>query len=152
MVDGFYPAERQAVAISIEEFGGEGGIAARAKYTVNFVGAPEIGIFNPSGTPEFDGKPVTTILTTMVIGAVTLTPLFATDKTNLLYTGSVPNGTSTVSMTSTLAGSTIVQKCNGTTVGQGANATLIVGVNHLTIQVTVAAEVTTYHIDITRAP
>jgi hypothetical protein len=146
----YYLAEKQAVSLQIDEFGGDGGKAAKLNYTLNFTGNPVIGSFSPSAL-AFVAAPVTTILTTMVIGSVTLTPLFSADRTWLWYAGSVPNGTSTVTMTSTLTGATIVQKNGATVISQGGSATLAVGVNHLTIEVTVGTEVTTYHIDITRA-
>ena len=44
-----------------------------------------------------------------------------------------------------------MQKVGATEVSQGDPASLSVGVNHLTIEVTVGSEVSTYHIDITRA-
>jgi hypothetical protein len=63
----------------------------------------------------------------------------------------VANGTSSVAMTSTLAGSTIVQyDASDEVVDQAASADLAVGVNDLKIEVTVGDEVVTYHIDITR--
>lgn len=46
--DGEYPAERQKVSIQIDEFGGDGGSAAKISYTLNFMGDPIIGTFNPS--------------------------------------------------------------------------------------------------------
>jgi hypothetical protein len=54
-------------------------------------------------------------------------------------------------MASTLSGATIVQKVGNSVVAQGDPASLAVGVNHLTIKVTVGSEESTYHIDITRA-
>jgi hypothetical protein len=148
---GVYYAEKVDVSVQVDSFGGEGGASARIGYTINYVGDPVVGGFDPVGL-TFTPLAVTTILTTMVIGSVTLAPLFATDKSWLWYAGSVPNGTSTVTMTSTLSGATIVQKdTHAVTVAQGDPASLDVGVNHLTIQVTVGTEVVTYHIDITRA-
>jgi hypothetical protein len=148
---GFYLAERQSATLSVEEFGGEGGVATKIKYSVNFTGAPIIGEYDPTNA-VFMAEPLAAILTTMVIGSVTLTPLFADNKAWLHYAGSVPNGTTTVSMTSTLAGATITQKNGVTVVGQGGNASLNVGVNHLTIEVVYGGEDVTYAIDITRAP
>ena len=147
---GYYLAEKQAVSIQVDDFGGDGGQATKLNYTINFVGDPVKGYFNPS-TLDWVPAPVDTILSTMVIGSVTLTPLFASDKSWLFYAGSVPTETTTVTMTSTLTGATIVQKDEGVTVNQGSNASLDVGVNHLTIEVTVGAETSIYHIDITRA-
>jgi hypothetical protein len=43
-----YPAEKQPVAISVDEFGGEGGVAAKIKYTINFIGPAVLGTFNAS--------------------------------------------------------------------------------------------------------
>lgn len=148
---GYYLAEKQAVSIQVDDFGGDGGSATKLNYTINFVGDPVKGYFNPT-TLDFVPAPVNTILTTMVIGSVTLTPLFATDPSWLFYAGSVTNPTTSVSMTSTLTGATIVQKDgDGVEVSQGGNAALDVGVNHLTIEVTVGDETSIYHIDITRA-
>jgi len=53
-------------------------------------------------------------------------------------------------MSSTLTGATIVQKVGASVVSQGGAAALSMGLNHLTVQVTVGTEVTTYSIDITR--
>ena len=47
-VTGTYPAERQTVNISIDDFGGDGGQAAKINYTLNYVGDPRLGTFNPT--------------------------------------------------------------------------------------------------------
>jgi len=152
--DGWYPAEKQAVSIQTDDFGGDAGASAKLNYTVNFLGDPVLGIFNPTPTAAFDEEPILGVLATMVIGSVTLSPLFSADHYHQIYTGSVPNGTSVVSMTSTCSagGAVVVQyDTDDVEVNQGANASLDVGVNNLKIQITVAPEVVTYHIDITRA-
>lgn len=149
---GYYHAEKQNVAISIDDIGGDGGVSAKINYTLSFLGDPVRGIFKPTATATFEALPVTTVLTTMVIGTATLVPLFATDKTNLLYTASVANGVTSEALTSTLAGATIVQKVGTDVVAQAGAAALSVGINHITIEVTVGAVVSTYRIDITRAP
>ena len=41
-----YPAEKQAVSIQIDEFGGDGGAAVKINYTINFIGDPIPGTFN----------------------------------------------------------------------------------------------------------
>jgi hypothetical protein len=46
-VTGAYPAEKQAVSIQIDSFGGDGGTSAKINYTINFVGDPVTGTFNP---------------------------------------------------------------------------------------------------------
>jgi hypothetical protein len=147
----YYYAEKQPCSIQFDSFGGDGGASAKLNYTINFVGNPVLGSFSPTDL-AFVAAPINTILTTMVIGSVTLAPLFATDKSWLHYAGSVSNATTGVTMTSTLTGATILQKDDaGSTVTQAGTAALDVGVNHLTIDVTVGTETVTYHIDITRA-
>ena len=46
--DGKYPAERQPVSVAIESFGGDGGTANKINYSLNFVGDPTPGTFDPS--------------------------------------------------------------------------------------------------------
>jgi hypothetical protein len=53
---GTWPAEKQAVNISIESFGGDGGKSAKVNYTLNYVGDPVIGTFNPT-TKTFVATP-----------------------------------------------------------------------------------------------
>lgn len=145
---GAYYAEKQSVSIQVDDFGGDGGQPAKINYTINFLGAPSKGSFDASGLAFYD-RPVTTVLTTMVIGALTLSPLFATDKAWTWYEAST--AAATVTMASTLVGATIVQKDNaGVTVAQGDPASLSMGVNNLTIKVTVGPEETTYRIKVTR--
>jgi len=45
---GAYPAEKQAVSIQIDDFGGEGGVAAKINFTINYKGDPVLGTFNPT--------------------------------------------------------------------------------------------------------
>ena len=148
---GYYYAEKQDVSVQCDSFGGEGGKAARLAYTINYIGDPVLGSYSPT-EEAFVAAPIDTILTTLVIDSVTLTPLFATDKSWLWYAGSVANGITTVTMDSTLAGATIVQRDDaGTPVAQGDPASLNVGANDLTVTVTVGAEESVYTIRITRA-
>lgn len=149
---GFYYAEKQTVSIQVDDFGGDGGKPVEINYTINFQGNPVYGGFNPTPTAEFVAAPINTILSTLVIGSVTLTPVFATDKAWLWYAGSVSNGTTTVTMTSTLSGATITQyDGDEVEVDQGDPASLDVGANTLTIEVTVGDETSVYEIEITRA-
>lgn len=147
---GYYHAEKQSASIQVDDFGGDGGTGARINFTINYIGDPTAGVFDVTNK-IFEASPVTTILTTMACSGVTLSPLFSADHSNLLYTASVANGVTSTTLTSTLVGATIVQKNGVTTVSQGASATLAVGVNHITFQVTVGSEVSTYRVDITRA-
>ena len=45
---GYYAAEKQAVSLQIEDFGGEGGAAVNINFTINFIGDPVSGTFNAS--------------------------------------------------------------------------------------------------------
>ncbi len=45
---GEYPAEKQEVSIQIDDFGGDGGKAAKISYTINYVGDPVKGTFDPA--------------------------------------------------------------------------------------------------------
>jgi len=48
---GAYPAERQNVSIQIDDLTVEGGVPVKINYTINYVGDPVLGTFNPtSGT------------------------------------------------------------------------------------------------------
>lgn len=150
-ISGIYPAEYQPVTISLDTFGGEGGSSSKINFGVNYRGDQLLGWFKPVDA-SFTFAPVNAVLDTMVIGTVTLTPLFATDKTFLWYAGTVANEVVAVSMTSTCVhpDAVVVQKVGAAVVAQGADAALDVGDNTLTIQITVGTEVVTYTIIITR--
>jgi len=148
---GYYYAEKQDVSVQFDSFGGDGGVSAKINYTINYVGNPTDGVFKPAATATWEAEPITTILTTLACSGVTLVPTFASDHFNLLYTASVANGVSSTNMTSTLVGATIVQYDEASPVTQGGAASLGVGINHLTVSVTVGSEVSIYKIDITRA-
>ncbi|WP_312060436.1 phage tail tube protein [Anaerotignum sp.] len=45
---GAYPAEKNTCSIQIDDFGGEGGGSNVINFTINFVGDPVPGTFNPS--------------------------------------------------------------------------------------------------------
>jgi hypothetical protein len=53
---GEYPAEKQTVSIQIDDFGGDGGSNAKINYTINFIGDPTLGTFNPT-TSTFTPNP-----------------------------------------------------------------------------------------------
>ena len=149
-IGGFYPAERQGVSLQVDEFGGDGGAAAKLNYTVNFVGEPTLGRYNPT-LEEFSelNAPAETTLTSLTLGSGTLAPLFAADKSNLFYTTSIAAATVTVASELATADS-IVQKCNGVVVAQGDPASLVLGENTISIEVTEGAVTTIYYIKATR--
>lgn len=45
---GEYPAEKQAVSIQIDTFGGDGGASNKINYTINYQGDAVLGTFNPT--------------------------------------------------------------------------------------------------------
>lgn len=55
-VNGAYPAEKQAVSIQVDDFGGDGGTVNKMNFTVNYLGTPVIGTFNPT-TLTFTANP-----------------------------------------------------------------------------------------------
>jgi hypothetical protein len=55
-VAGAYPAEKQSVSIQVDDFGGEGGTVAKLNYTINYLGDPVKGTFNPT-TLTFTANP-----------------------------------------------------------------------------------------------
>lgn len=55
-VTGAYPAERQSVGIQLDDFGGDGGTTAKINYTLNYLGDPVQGTFNPT-TLAFTATP-----------------------------------------------------------------------------------------------
>jgi hypothetical protein len=55
-VGGAYPAERQPVSIQIDDFGGDGGQTAVINFTINYLGDPTPGTFNPT-TGTFTATP-----------------------------------------------------------------------------------------------
>lgn len=91
-------------------------------------------------------------LATLEIGSVAIIPSFSPVITN--YTAYVPNATATAKVNSTAKGgekATIVQKNGTADVAQGANATLAVGDNVLTITVTNGNYSKVYTVTINRA-
>lgn len=148
-ISGYYEAEKQACSVQMDAFGGDGGTSTKLAYTVNFMGEPTLGRFNPTTEvwSELNAIAANT-LTSLTMGSGTLSPLFSADKSNLFYTTSI--AAASVTVASVLSGSTIVQKCNGDVVSQGAAATLVLGSNTITIDVTVDAATYTYVIQATR--
>ncbi|MFH0957106.1 MAG: hypothetical protein V1897_00225 [Pseudomonadota bacterium] len=144
-----YPAEKQSVSLQSDDFGGEGGSSAKLNYTINFLGDPVLGAFNPAVTAVFYTEPDTdTTLTTLVLGSGTLDPLFAGHETEMFFTTSI--AAATVTVASTKSGATIVQKCNGVTVAQSDPASLDLGANNIVITVAKSGKTSVYNILATR--
>jgi hypothetical protein len=92
-------------------------------------------------------------LSGLTLSSGTLNPVFETNT--LIYTVSVPNATSSITVTPTVADSTTTVKVNGTTVASGSASTSInlnVGVNTITVVSTAqdGATTKTYTITVTR--
>lgn len=45
---GSYPARKQTVSVSIEDWGGDGGVPAKVNFTFNYIGSQTAGSFNVS--------------------------------------------------------------------------------------------------------
>lgn len=45
---GSYPAEKNICSVQIDDFGGDGGASTVINFTINFIGDPAEGTFNPS--------------------------------------------------------------------------------------------------------
>ena len=144
-VSGQYPAERQTVSVQINDYGGDGGNVNKISYTLNFIGAPIPGFFNPTGG-VFTPIPTLASLATLTIGALTLTPTFSSAQ--LFYTATDAAASELLNSTANNAG-TIVQKNGVTTVAQNGSATWVTGANTVTFQVTVGTEVNTYTVVVT---
>lgn len=52
-VEGAYPAERNACSIQVDDFGGAGGESAKLNFTINLIGDPVVGTFDPT-TKSFE--------------------------------------------------------------------------------------------------
>lgn len=144
-----YAAERQTCSVAVEDFGGDGGKAAELSYTINFIGDPVRGAFNP-GTATWTPGPVLASLASITIGALVLTPLFSTYQ--IYYTTTTATTPVTVSSVASNPSAVIVQKNGVTTVAQGGSATLASGDNVMTFQVTLGTEVVTYTVIVTKTP
>jgi hypothetical protein len=104
---GFYYAEKQNVSVQVDDFGGEGGSAAKCNYTINYIGDPVLGVYHPATgdgfSQSFKELPLH-LLTTLSLVNVTLTPL--ADSANLakgsqLFTGVTTAASSAITATST---------------------------------------------------
>jgi hypothetical protein len=143
-----YQAERQSVSIQIDDFGGDGGKEAVINYTINFIGDPILGTFNPL-TLAFTPVPNQAGLASLTIGTLTLSPTFNTSQ--LYYTAPTTDTTGTISATAVNSGTaTIVIKNGSTTVSNGGSATWTTGQNTVTVAVTVGAETCTYTVVVSK--
>ena len=147
---GYYYAEKQSVSIQMDDFGGDGGAAAKLNYTINFLGDPVAGFFKPAVTAAFYAAPILASLATLVLGGLTLVPLFATSPKWGYYSAATINASNTVTATAANGG-TLVFEHDSTPFSSGATITWTAGLNIITIEATVGTEVFTYIIHVTKS-
>ena len=150
-----YYAEKQAVSIQVDDFGGDGGVVTKLNYTINFVDSPISGSFNPT-SKVFTPAPILAGLSALTVGALTLTPLFATDKNWLWYAAATTSSPQTVSATSVDGGATVsiyngITLVNTGTGSASGSASLSAGANTITIVIVSGTETVTYTIVVTKS-
>jgi hypothetical protein len=148
VADGEYLAEKQSVSIQYDKRGGTGGKPFQFNYTINYLGDPVRGTFDPTG-PTFTESVDDCFLTALAFTGIDLTPTFL-DK-RLWYTSETTDATNIITATGP-AGSTVVIDNGGDTVISGAAATWTEGVNIVTITSTIGSDVATYIIFVTYTP
>jgi hypothetical protein len=148
--DGIYLAEKQDVSIQIDDFGGDGGQAAKLNYTINYLGNPVIGLFNATDV-EFTATPATALLASLVFTTLVLSPAFK--GTRIWYTAETSDATNIITAVAVDSGTAVVAiDVDGVTVLSGAPATWVEGLNIVTITVTVGLDVATYVVLVTYTP
>jgi hypothetical protein len=146
---GYYLAEKQAVSIQFNEFGGEGGNSAKLSYTINFLGDPIIGAFNPTPTAEFAANPILAGLTSLTLDTAVISPAISNDR--LIYTATTTSATDDITATPDHGDAVIVIKANGDTIDNGDPITWDAGLNQVSVEVTVDAEVVTFYLAVTKS-
>jgi hypothetical protein len=148
---GYYEAEKQAVSIQVDDFGGDGGSAAKINFTINFIGEPVRGQFNPTPTAAFVPNPILAGLSSITFSTPTLTkaPVFNTNK--LFYTAPTTVDAATLTVVPVTGGATIEITVNDDTVANGAagGCEWEEGVNEVLISVTVGTETVIYTVEVT---
>lgn len=148
---GYYTAEKVDVSLQCDSFGGEGGNAAKLSFTINYIGDPVLGSYNPTDE-DFVANPVLAGLTSLVfsVSLLTLSPTFATNW--LWYETDTSDATNVITAVAEDAGAVIAIDVDGVPVANGDPATWSVGLNIVTVEVTVGAEVVEYIVEVTYTP
>ena len=144
---GYYAAEKQSVALQVDDYGGDAGKPAKINYTINYLGDPVIGFFHPAATIAFYPAPVDTTLTSLSVGGHTLTPVFNSNWG--YYSLDVTSSTDTITVVADDESADIVIDVDATPVVNGEDATWEEGLNTLTVEVTVGSEVFNYIVEVT---
>jgi hypothetical protein len=149
---GLYLAERQSVSIPLDKFGGEGGKAVVLGYTINYIGDPVVGTFDPA-TLTFVPCEEGAKLASLVITDVPLTPQFRGKR--IFYTAETTNATDEITAVAVDGDSVITVDLNGEDAeavdGVVAAASWDEGLNTVVVTSTVAspAAVAKYYIFVT---
>lgn len=143
---GYYLAEKQNVSIQMDDVGGDGGASTKIAYTINYIGDPSPGFFNPADLEFFDA-PVDATLTSLSVGGHALTPVFSSGW--LYYSLAVSSDTDTITVVADSGSAVIAIDVDDTPVNNGEDATWSEGDNLLTVEVTVGAEVVEYLVLVT---
>ena len=127
-------------------------VGTYSSVTTDQLGDARTGLVTAGAVQVASLVPVAASLTNLTTTDVTLSPTFGTTST--AYTGSVPNGTSAITLTPTtqFSGATITVNGVAATSGSAANVSLTEGLNTLNVVITVAGGPTlTYQLQVTRA-
>jgi hypothetical protein len=144
-----YLAERQSVSIPLDTFGGDAGSAAKVKFTLDYVGDPAIGTFDP-GTSTFTECDSEGFLSSLVFTGMTLSPQFKSKRT--WFKASTAAATNVITGVAVDGDSVITIDLDGDPVVNGAAATWAEGLNLVTITSTNGADVAKYYVFVTYTP
>ena len=145
-----YLAYKHAVSIPIEKFGGPAGKAANLAYSLNYKGAPVVGLFDASDS-TFEESVSLAYLTSLVIDSdlLVLTPAFKGKR--IWYKTATDDATNDITVAGP-AGASFVIDVDGVPVDNGDPATWTEGLNVVTIASTVGSDVATYIVLVTYTP
>lgn len=149
--DGWYPAEKQSVAISIDDVGGDGGKPVEINYTLNYNGDGTPGWFNPVTAAFVAIEDIDTTLTALSFTTplLTLTPSFSAGV--LTYTAPTTSFTNIVTATPADPDSSVVITNGATVLESGDPITFTTGANVVTFEVIVGDVSTTYTVTVTKS-
>jgi hypothetical protein len=129
-----YLAEKQAVSIQFDKYGGPGGSPAKLNYTINYLGDPEIGLFDLTDFVAADSTALLASLT-FTTNDLVLSPAFS--PTRIWYTTSTTDASNVITAVAAdlVTPTTVAISNDGVVVASGDPATWLTdpGVNHVVI-------------------
>jgi hypothetical protein len=146
---GLYLAEKQAVSISFDKYGGAGGQAAKLNYTINFIGDHEVGTFDPVNLAFVTLDDVAK-LSSLVIASLTLTPAFGGSR--IWYTSETTDATNVITAVAVDGDSVITIDVDGVTVVNEDPISWVEGLNIVTVTSTLGADTAIYYVFVTYTP